>query len=151
MIRLPPRSTPTDTLFPHTTLVRTIRTDLVFLLARHEHRSALELRGHLLAKVEFRMADHLVGADGHHSEMEHMQTHAGDTRIVERRCKTGDHAVPVHVARLERLMVGRGAGPPPVDVLAKGQPLATVGIAGMTGRNQISIPHRTVDTAQPAL
>src|SRR3546814_16452334 len=84
-----------------------IRTDLVFLLARHEHRSALELRGHLLAKVEFRMADHLVGADGHHDEMEHMQTHAGDTRIVERRCETGDHAVPVHVALLERLIVGR--------------------------------------------
>src|SRR3546814_9464564 len=77
------------------------------------------------------MADHLVGADGHHAEMEHMQTHAGDTRIVERRCETGDHAVPVHVALLERLMVGRGVGPPLVDVLAKGQPLAPFGIVVM--------------------
>src|SRR3546814_14257678 len=94
-----------------------------------------DLRGHLLAKVEFRMADHLVGADGHHAEMEHMQTHAGDTRIVERRCETGDHAVPVHVALLERLMVGRGVGPPLVDVLAKGQPLAPFGIVVMAGRN----------------
>src|SRR3546814_4555302 len=55
------------------------------------------------------------------------------------------------LALLERLMVGRGVGPPLVDVLAKGQPLAPFGIVVMDGRNQIAIPDRLVELVQHAM
>src|SRR3546814_9904421 len=48
-------------------------------------------------------------------------------------------------------MVGRGVGPPLVDVLAKGQPLAPFGIVVMDGRNQIAIPDRLVELVQHAM
>src|SRR3546814_3516230 len=52
MIRRPPRSTLTDTLFPYTTLVRSQRqVDLALVQLRHaDHRGPVELAGILFAE-----------------------------------------------------------------------------------------------------
>src|SRR3546814_16331136 len=48
IIRRPPRSTRTDTLFPYTTLFRSLAVDVEWLGLRHEPRHALEF-----GRIEF--------------------------------------------------------------------------------------------------
>src|SRR3546814_8773902 len=72
MIRRPPRSTRTDTLFPYTTLFRSVGKQLAALTGQHMKRVTMELGGHAPVIVVFALVldEHHERSEEHTSELQ---------------------------------------------------------------------------------
>src|SRR3546814_15287972 len=106
MIRRPPRSTRTDTLFPYTTLFRSVlgrrpdhreevhRIDRLYLARRGPGFQDLGLRSHQIAQLVLQevagvrgAADHLIGIDLGGEGALARAPHLGADVVVQRRCR----------------------------------------------------------------
>src|SRR3546814_19797995 len=83
MIRRPPRSTRTDTLFPYTTLCRSGKED-----GSHQERQGRPRR----AEVEQELAERLAGVERNHVAGEHRAARARFRALVEPAFEADEHA-----------------------------------------------------------
>src|SRR3546814_9132038 len=130
MIRLPPRSTRTDTLFPYTTLFRSVGVSCephLFLGERHYWRRYVrppdtcprdgDLRkiGHLLASSVSIRLNFCIGLDRHRRCLEHQGHPFQSLRLEPSSHHQPLHSLPGHVAPRQPVAPLPPHHPPPVQ------------------------------------